>query len=104
MNAISAMLDIRKNFESANNLLKPGKFKELMSWHEKNSVFVDIRKLRIFKELYEDEFSEYFTFSEQEMQDYEDSLRETLGRAYDDIIEGQVESVEVYELSICRTR
>lgn len=96
LNAISAMLDIRKNFESANNLLKPGKFKELMSWHEKNSVFVDIRKLRIFKELYEDEFSEYFTFSEQEMQDYEDSLRETLGRAYDDIIEGQVESVEKF--------
>lgn len=96
LNSVSAMLDIRKNFESANNLLKPGKYKELMSWHQKNSVFIDIRKIGIFKELYEDEFGEYFTFSEEEMQNYEDSLRDTLGRAYDDIIEDQVESVEKF--------
>ena len=96
LNGIASMLELRREFESANNLLKPQKYATYIKWHEKNSVFIDIRKIRIFKELYEDEFGEYFTFSEQEMQNYEDSLKEVLGRAYNDIIEEQVESVEKF--------
>ena len=48
-NAISNLLSIRSDFDSTNDLLKPGKFNELMSWHEKNAVFIDIRKIAEFK-------------------------------------------------------
>ena len=92
--AVSAMNSIRRDFDSSNNKLKPSKYNELMSWHEKNASFIDIRKLAVFKENYGLEFGEHFKFSEQEMSDYEADLREKLGRTYDDVINQQVESIE----------
>ena len=92
--AISGMMDLRRDFDSSNRKLKQSKYNVLMNWHEKNSSFIDVRRLREFKDDYSDEFGDHFTFSDTEMSEYEAELREILGRKYEEVISQQRDAIE----------
>ena len=92
--AISVLGDLKKDFDSAHSLLRGQKYKTVISWYDNNAKIIDMRKLRAFKEKYSEGYGQHFTFSDEEMDAYEQELRKELGRGYDSIINSQMENME----------
>ncbi len=94
--SLNVLSNLKKEFDFAHNKLKPAKYKNLITWYSNNVSFIDIRKLKVFKDMYGEGYKEYFTFSENEMNTYESQLRKFLGKSYDDVINKQIENVEKF--------
>lgn len=76
--AISVLGDLKKDFDSAHSLLRGQKYKTVISWYDNNAKIIDMRKLRAFKEKYSEGYGQHFTFSDEEMDAYEQELRKEL--------------------------
>ncbi len=92
--SLNVLHNLKKEFDSVHNQLKPQKYKEIISWYDENVSFIDIRKLKVFKDRYSEGYGKYFKFSDEEMTQYEKWLREELGKGYDEAIETQMENIE----------
>lgn len=64
-----------------------GKYNEVNKWLRKNSFVIDFRKIQEFKEIYGDQYGEYFEFTDAQMERYEDTLKKLLGPRYNDLIQ-----------------
>lgn len=74
-------------------------YQNLISWYKSHANIIDYRKIKVLKDAYinHPEYSKYFIFSEQEMNDYENQLRADLGSYYDTMIESSMAKLEDFE-------
>lgn len=57
-----------------------------ISWLKTNAEVIDFTKLKYFKDIFGDNYPQYFTATESEMDSYEAELKNLLGREYDSYI------------------
>lgn len=69
-----------------------------LSWLKANTDLIDIRKLKVFKDIYgsSPDTEIYFNFSDSEMDQYEQELKDTLGYLYEDTIKEILEKTQLY--------
>lgn len=66
-----------------NKLTPSEKYKRRIKWLKENAEVIDIRKLKFVKELFGDGNESIFSFSDEEMEAYEDELKQKLGAMYE---------------------
>jgi hypothetical protein len=90
--------ELNDDFNYAKKEDKLKLYRGKISWLKVNTEVIDFRKLLHFKNIYGDRYSEYFTFSESEMLEYENLLKKALGKYYDILIEEIEEKLEDFEI------
>lgn len=74
-------------------------YRNKISWLKANADVIDFRKIKAFKDLYGKNYPDEFTFSEQEMEEYEKNLRNQLGKMYEKEIDKIHNWINNFELS-----
>jgi len=86
-----------EKFKNATKDKKGFFYKGKIAWLKNNTHVIDFRKLSYFKDIYGEEYSEHFTFSDEEMTEYEKELKNTLGKLYDEHIQKIEKKLIEYE-------
>lgn len=75
-------------------------YKKLMNWYTANTHFIDFTRLRVVKDIYGipgSEYENYFTYTESEMEAYEQNLKMQLGPRYEDTLELILNKLKKFE-------
>lgn len=75
-----------KEFIDAPFDVKSDLYKDVVGWLKDNAEVIDHTKLRHFKEIFGEEYADHFTATNEEMDAYEQELRNLLGKGYDEHI------------------
>ena len=97
---IGEILKLRNELSFTRESLKDTKYKVFINSLDKNTDIIDIRKIKAFKDAFSENYGEFFTFSDEEMSSYEESLRKRLGKTYDKNIEEQMTLMKVFDSRI----
>ena len=97
--------DLKVRRELVNNLNfadfknKKDIYENLFDWHKSNTEIINFFKLKAVKVLYEnnENYAKYFTYSEEEMQNYEDELNKLLGKNYKNIVNNILTKLKDFE-------
>lgn len=89
--------DINKKVNDAPREKKANHYNKKISWLKENTDVIDFTKIRYFKDIYGDEYSEFFTATDEEMSKYEAELKSKLGRIYDYHIQDLEKKLAEYE-------
>lgn len=96
--------DLRKNLRYAHKEgnKKMDAYRNWLSWIRENTNVIDITRLKYFRDAaqggkYGRQYSEYFTRSEADMEEYEEKLRALLGNYYNTLLEEVEEKLEEFE-------
>lgn len=89
--------ELNKEFNQAKKEKKPLAYAKKIAWLKENTDVIDFRKLKSFKDLYNDQYSDFFTNTDEEMQAYEDKMKQSLGKMYDYHIEDLQKKLAEYE-------
>jgi hypothetical protein len=91
---LSSINQKKKQFYLSNS---PSIYRLMMNQMKENQEIIDITKLKVFQDIYGSIYSEYFTSSDAEMQNYETDLRQRLGESYyNQIIKEQKRLLQEY--------
>lgn len=96
---IGEYFKLNKEFNDAKPAQKGLVYAKKIALMKNNFEVIDFRKLNHFKAIYgsHPKYSSYFTFSNTEMQDYENRLRSALGRVYDEHIDRVSRKLEEFQ-------
>lgn len=89
--------DLNRAVNSAKKDMKQNAYSKKIAWLKENTDLIDFRKISYFKEIYGDEYSEFFTSSDIEMNAYETELKGKLGKLYDYHIQDLEKKLAEYE-------
>ena len=94
---VSEYFNINKQFNQANKQNKPDLYHKKVSWLKENSEVIDFRKIKYFKDVYGEQYSDFFTSSDEEMENYENELKQSLGKLYNSHISDLEKKLSEYE-------
>lgn len=89
--------EINKEFNQAKKDKKPGVYSKKIAWLKENTDVIDFRKIKYFKDLYSDQYEDFFSFTDEEMSNYENELKGSLGKLYDYHIKDLEKKLAEYE-------
>ncbi len=89
--------ELNRNFNQSKKEGKKNAYDKKISWLKNNADVIDFRKIKYFKDLYEDQYGENFTATDEEMLAYEDQLKSKLGKMYDYHIQDLEKKLAEYE-------
>ena len=95
-NVIGLFKKREQEFLTSNSAKKKAAYKELIGFYDTHTQMIDIRRLKVFKDKYGEDFGEHFTFDDKTMSDYEAHLRKELGKTYESEIKSQMEALDEY--------
>lgn len=93
--ALYQYMNIGKNDSEAT---PESNYKERVAWLRSNADVIDIRKLSAVREIYAPMYASEFTFSDQEIAEYEKELQDTLGPLYEEEIKRVLNNLENFQL------
>jgi hypothetical protein len=72
---------------------------DVLDWYQKNAEVIDFTRLNIVKDIYgqNPEYARYFTRSDEDINAYEENLKQQLGPRYDEIVETLLNKLEKFE-------
>ncbi len=76
---------------------KDSNYKEVIQWLKDKAEVIDFTRLKYFKDKFGETHSKFFTHSDEEMQEYENKIRELLGKEYDQYIKSIEDKLKEYE-------
>jgi len=89
--------EINKEFNQANKEKKPLVYNKKITWLKENTNVIDFRKIKYFKDVYGDQYDNFFTTSDEDMSSYENELKQSLGKLYDYHIKDLEKKLSEYE-------
>lgn len=94
---LSNYYELNKEFNQAKKDKKQSAYAKKIAWLKENTEVIDFRKLSYFKDVYGEQYGDFFTASDEEMINYENQLKEKLGKLYDYHIEDLEKKLSEYE-------
>lgn len=89
--------ELNKEFNGAKKAKKASAYSKKISWLRENTNVIDFRKIKLFKDIYGEEYNDFFNSDDAEMNKYESELRQSLGKMYDYHIEDLQKKLSEYE-------
>ena len=89
--------EYQRNFRTANIGEKGNSYNKVISFHKENDILIDPSKILYFKNKFGNNYSEYFNYSEEEMNNYEKYLKNILGKKYSEVIDSLEKKLWDYE-------
>lgn len=74
------------------------RYEEKVGWLKKNVEVIDFRKLSAIKEIYGNIYPEYFKFSDTEISEYEESIKDLVGPLFNDEVDRVKRILENYQI------
>lgn len=89
--------ELKRQFNLAKKDKKAIAYDKKIAWLKTNTDVIDFRKIKYFRDLYQDQYSEFFSSTEDEMSEYEEGLKKSLGKMYDKHIQDLERKLAEYE-------